>query len=165
MDLEPEQFSVALLQAYENLVRIEHADSMSIRDRDGHLSEINKVIEAAQKKYPGTVPASRGSYFKQPRVQIAEAKLFPLLQADLKENKNVLVKDKVEKYNSWRDNKASKQGVLVEEPFNNHGEYSSRGCGEVQGKLIATPLQVAQGIMSKKQMDAEIAKIKQLHIR
>ena len=176
--LEDKQFSVAMHTAYYNLVRMENfGPLMPDSEKDKAIAEINRLMESANKRYPDTDTSDKGAYFKDTKLQNVEAQLFAYMKKDCEKNPdNNLVKEEMQKYNSWRQGKNyTIEGPIMstsDEPFNNielYGGITAKDIGSLHGEFTANdhlynPLEKGRNVMSKEQVAIERAKIAKLNV-
>ena len=175
-NLKDEQFPAALHAAYYNIVRMEHfGKTMPDAEKDKAISEINLLMESAQKRYPDTKAANAGTYFTDPKLQNIEAQLF----AYMKENSiqtpdDNIIKEDIQRYEVWRHGKKFSRplgnGTYEEEPFHNRALFISRQPDTDKPIYTAkdhlfNPLQKGKNIMSNEELAAEKAKVERLKIR
>ena len=173
--LEPEQFSVAMGVAYENIVHMEHfGRTMPDAERAKGLAEVQKVIDAAKKRFPDVKPQNKGAYFQNAQVQSVEAELFAYMKADAAKSGDSLMQREVANYEAWRDGKDSEikgpMMTLKEEPFSNIARYGSASWrnGKESAEwtaetMLKDPLKSGRNVMTKKEvaaMQAKMSKIK-----
>ena len=177
--LENEQFSVAMHTAYHNLVRMENfGNLLPDAEKDKAIAEINRLMESAQKRFPDAKTSDKGSYFKDTKIQNVEAQLFAFMKEDCTKNSNNnLVKEEMQKYDSWRQGKdyAIKMPTMeiTESPFNNielYGGVTTKGIESLHGKFTAkdhlyNPLQKGRNVMTEAQMIRAKAQLGNLNLR
>ncbi len=176
--LDNEQFSVAMHTAYYNIVRMENfGPLMPDSEKDKAIAEINRLMESANKRYPNTDTSDKGAYFKDTKLQNVEAQLFAYMKKDCEKNPdNNLVKEEMQKYNSWRQGKNyTVEGPIMsisEAPFNNielYGGITTKEIDSLHGEFTANdhlykPLERGQNVMSEKDIAIAKAQLEKLKV-
>lgn len=179
--LNPEQFQAAMRQAYVNAVRLDHFNPIMIKgEKEKVLGEIQKVVEAAAKRFPDVKSADKGAYFKDPQIASAEGNLFAYLKADAQNSKDNVFKEETARYEAWRQGKDFEMPMggktYSEMPFENIDVYGHShksiedekkryGGDRVDAECFTHPLKTARNVMTSDQLAAEIAKVRALNMR
>lgn len=169
--LEKELFAAALGTVYENLARMELLQATPECKKEV-LKDMDLIMAEAKKRYPNAGPElESGKFFSDPQLADHERKLMPYLQQASKDN--TLLKADVHNYEAWRNNKDSiisgPMGSIIEQPFNNTARYANNDRGTSHKindpTCFRNPLAVAKNIMTQKQFQLEMAKVRQLQVR
>ena len=177
--LNPEQFQAAMRQAYVNAVRLDHFNPIMIKgEKEKVLGEIQKVVEAAAKRFPDVKSADKGAYFKDPQIASAEGNLFAYLKADAQNSKDNVFKEETARYEAWRQGKNYEMPMggktYSERPFENIDVYGhshkvienyDKNVQVADAECFTHPLKTARNVMTSDQLAAEIAKVRALNIR
>lgn len=173
--LQPEQLTAAMGIAYRNIVWMQNLGSMPESEKAKYIEEVQKIIDVAQKRFPDIKPENKGSYFENPNIQGCEAKLFACMKANAATSDDVVFKQEVAKYTTWRNNEdyVEKGPMLTirEAPFQNLHLYRSAEDrkdpvrDDVTIEYLQNPYHHAKNALTKSQLAAERAKVAALNIR
>ena len=148
--------------AYTNIVRMQHfGQSMSDTKKDKALTEINRLMESAQKRFPYSKSETKGSYFTDPKLQDTEAQLLAYIKSsEAKYGKDA--DNNTMKYDAWRQGKNFKMPLggdmtLCEKPYENtalYGTSDERFANSFTAKDLLNPLETGSSLMTEKDVAA-----------
>lgn len=160
--LDDNQFRVAMAQAYQNVVKMEHADNMPDFEKNKVMADIQPLLDSAKKRFPDAQSADKGDYFTNPKLQNTESQLFSYMKTDAAKTPDVDTRLKVARFESWRQGKDFEVPVgggkgLSEMPFHNASNYGQRGdTRSYTAENFGSPLKAGQSVKSQ----AEMARLK-----
>ena len=173
--LDNTQFQVAMHTAYANIVRMQHfGPNMSDIEKDKALTEINRLMESAQRRLPDSKSEAKGTYFTNPKLQNAEAQLLGYMKtAEAKYGKSS--NDDMMKYDAWRQGQDFTipigNKMLSETPYNNTEVYISSSTKDQNNRNfynatdhLRNPLKAGRNVMTKDQISLAKKQLESLKI-